>query len=153
MAMTRRQQRIVFIAGIVIAAAAAAYLVLTALKSNIVFFYSPSEIAAARPAEGARLRLGGLVETGSVSHDPDGALRFSVTDGAQSLGVLCPLACAGDVPKLFREAQGVIVEGAFVGGVFVAQRILAKHDERYMPPEVVDALKREGRWREGESAQ
>jgi len=150
--MTRRQQRIAFIAGIVIVAAGAAFLVLTALRSNIVFFYSPSEIATARPADGVRLRLGGLVESGSVNHDSDGALRFSVTDGAQSLAVLCPLDCASDVPKLFREAQGVIVEGMFTGGVFVAQRILAKHDERYMPPEVVEALKREGRWREGEPA-
>ena len=100
-------------------------------------------------APGQRLRLGGLVETGSVARATDGAgVSFRVTDGAATVRVTYD----GILPDLFREGQGVVAEGTLVGGVFQAREVLAKHDENYMPPEVADALKRAGQWQGGAPA-
>lgn len=143
--MTRKQRRLTLIgvAGVVLAVAAG--LVLYALSDRIVFFNSPSDVIAKQIAPGTRIRLGGLVAAGSVVRAADGQVRFDVTDGNTSIAV----AYQGLLPDLFREGQGVVTEGT-VGADFLfhADTVLAKHDERYMPPEVVDALKREGRWEE-----
>ncbi len=148
--MTRKQQRLTMIAGAGAVLAVAAALVLFALRDQIVFFYSPTEIAEKSLAPGTRVRLGGLVEDGSVVRADDGSVRFSVTDTAKSVSV----EFHGLLPDLFREGQGVVAEGAIAadGGV-AADTVLAKHDERYMPREVVDALKAQGVWKEGEAVQ
>lgn len=145
--MTRKQRRLTMIgiAGVVLAAAVG--LVLFALSDRIVFFNSPSDIAASTPPAGQRIRLGGLVAEGSVTKGADGRVDFAVTDGSATL----PVVYRGILPDLFREGQGVVVEGTMNGGAFMADTVLARHDERYMPPEVADALKKQGVWREGES--
>ena len=136
-----------FAAAVVLAGAGGAALVLTALKDNVLYFYSPSDLRAKHVPEGVAFRIGGLVERGSVRHGPGAEVHFTVTDGR--VGV--PVAYAGVLPDLFREGQGVVASGSMDGsGTFAASEILAKHDERYMPPDVVDALKRAGRWKEGE---
>jgi cytochrome c-type biogenesis protein CcmE len=123
----------------------AATLVLTALRDNIVFFYSPSQLAEKKPAPDRRLRIGGLVEQGSVQKD-GAVVRFKVTDLKESV----PVVYRGLLPDLFREGQGVIAEGSLgADGIFAAREVLAKHDENYMPPEVAKALKESGRWQEG----
>jgi len=146
--MTRKQRRLTLIgiSGLVLVAAVA--LVLSAMRDSIVFFRSPSEIAQQRPAAGTRLRIGGLVKPGSVVRGDNLNISFAVTDGKNDVAV----RYQGIVPDLFREGQGVVAEGALdAGGIFVADTVLAKHDERYMPREVVDALKKAGRWQEGEA--
>lgn len=143
--MTRRGRRAVVIATSGAVLAVALGLVLYAMRGTIVFFRSPSEIVAA-PKPGARVRLGGLVETGSLARGPDQQVDFAVTDGAASVKV----RYRGLLPDLFREGQGVVAEGALdSGGLFVASTVLARHDETYMPREVVDALKAQGHWQEG----
>lgn len=141
--MTRRDRRLVVIgvAGALLALAVG--LTLFGLRDAVVFFYPPSEIVAkAKPGE--RVRLGGLVEEGSVARDSEGALVFRVTDGAGVVAVRYP----GDPPDLFRENQGVVAEGVInSSGRFDADRVLAKHDENYMPREVAEALKEKGEWR------
>lgn len=129
----------------------AASLVLNAFNREIVFFFSPSEIVAEKPVPGRVIRLGGLVETGSVKKLGDGAtVSFKVTD----LKAATEIAFRGVLPDLFREGQGVVVEGAFNdSGNFVATQVLAKHDENYLPPEVAKALKASGRWQEGAGTQ
>ena len=118
--------------------AAAAALVLTALDDNLAFFYSPSDLADRAPAPGETIRVGGLVEEGSVARDGL-AVAFRVTDTAVSL----PVRYAGALPDLFREGQGIVAEGRLgADGVFTADTVLAKHDETYMPPEVADAIER-----------
>jgi cytochrome c-type biogenesis protein CcmE len=145
--MTRKQRRIAMISSALAVLSLAVGLVLIALRDNIVFFYGPSELAQKAPAAGARLRIGGLVKEGSVSRLPDEAIRFKVTDSKQDVEVLYK----GALPDLFREGQGVVAEGALApDGIFRADTILAKHDERYMPREVADALKKQGVWREGD---
>jgi cytochrome c-type biogenesis protein CcmE len=125
---------------------AAAGLVLYALSDRIVFFSSPTDIVTKQIAAGTRLRLGGLVVAGSVVKQDDGHVRFDVSDGRTSIAV----SYQGLLPDLFREGQGVVAEGVVAGDFsFAADTVLAKHDERYMPPEVVDALKKAGRWQEG----
>ena len=125
---------------------AAAALVLTALNDNIVFFYSPSQLAEKHPGPERRFRLGGLVEQGSVKKDGL-EVRFTVTDLQKTV----PVVYRGLLPDLFREGQGVIAEGTLGSdGTFTARDVLAKHDENYMPPEVARALKESGRWKEGE---
>ncbi|MEC8846871.1 MAG: cytochrome c maturation protein CcmE [Pseudomonadota bacterium] len=127
----------------------ASALVLSAFEENLVFFFSPSDLQAKEVAPGQRLRLGGLVETGSVARATDGVgVSFRVTDGATTVRVTYD----GILPDLFREGQGVVAEGTLVGGVFQAREVLAKHDENYMPPEVADALKRAGQWQGGAPA-
>jgi len=121
-------------------------LVLTAIEDTLVFFRTPSDIAAEAPAETQRLRLGGLVGKGSVEPQPDGVTtRFRIEDGGHAVTV----SYTGVLPDLFREGQGVVTEGVLVGGVFRADEVLAKHDENYMPKEVADALKEQGVWQEG----
>ena len=144
--MTRRQRRLILIGGSLGVLAVAAALVLSALKDSIVFFNSPTDIAEKHPAPGTRLRVGGLVKTGSLQRGDNLLVRFAVTDGNHDIAV----RYQGIVPDLFREGQGVIAEGTVEpGGTFKADSVLAKHDERYMPREVVDALKKSGRWQEG----
>jgi cytochrome c-type biogenesis protein CcmE len=126
-------------------------LTLNAFRSRIVFFFSPSNIVADRPATGQVIRLGGLVEAGSVVKAGDGAtVNFRVTDLKNAVAV----SYRGVLPDLFREGQGVVVEGSYGSdGSFTASEVLAKHDEKYMPPEVAKALKASGRWQEGENGQ
>ena len=143
--MRRRNQRLAMIgvAGAVLVLAAA--LTFAGLRDSVVYFVAPSELATkARP--GHRLRLGGLVVEGTVRHEADGVTMFSVTDGATEVQV----RYAGILHDLFREGQGVVAEGSWSPGhAFEAERILAKHDENYMPREVADALKRRGMWKGG----
>jgi cytochrome c-type biogenesis protein CcmE len=145
--MTRRQRRLALIGTSLAVLAVAAALVLSALRDAIVFFNSPTDVAEKHPAPGTRLRIGGLVKPGSIERGDNLLVRFAVTDGKTDIAV----RYQGIVPDLFREGQGVVAEGKLdTGGVFAADTVLAKHDERYMPREVVDALKRSGRWQEGE---
>ena len=144
--MTRRQKRLAMIAAALVVLGSATGLALYALRDNVVFFLSPSEVAEKALKIGQRLRVGGLVEPGSIKHGAGERLEFDVTDGKAALHV----AFVGLPPDLFREGQGVVAEGALSGpDELDADTILAKHDERYMPREVVDALKKEGRWQEG----
>jgi cytochrome c-type biogenesis protein CcmE len=125
--------------------AVAVALVLTALKDSIVFFNSPTDVAEKHIATGARIRLGGLVKEGSVQRGDNMQVRFDVTDGKNTIRV----AYQGLLPDLFREGQGVVTEGALDGaGTFKADSVLAKHDEKYMPREVADALKKQGHWKD-----
>ncbi len=127
--------------------AAAAALMLSAFEDNIVFFYSPTEVLAKKLGADRRVRIGGLVEDGSVEKAGI-EVKFRVTDLAAAI----PVTYIGILPDLFREGQGVVAEGRFVDGVFRADEVLAKHDENYMPPEVAEALKKSGRWQEMEKA-
>jgi cytochrome c-type biogenesis protein CcmE len=148
--MTRKQRRLTLIGAGVGVLALAAALVLSALRDSIVFFNSPTEIAEKQLAPGTRVRLGGLVKPGSVKRGEQLAVRFAVTDGKRDIAV----AYTGLLPDLFREGQGVVADGVIgPGDTFRADTILAKHDERYMPKEVADALKKTGHWKEGETAQ
>lgn len=148
--MTRKGRRLVLISAALGVLGIAAGLVLFALNDTIVFFRSPSEIASEHTAPGTRLRLGGLVKDGSVVKLDNAHVRFVVTDGGAEVAV----AYAGILPDLFREGQGVIAEGVLEGdGSFRADTVLAKHDEKYMPKEVADALKKQGVWKEGEATQ
>ena len=138
----RRRLTAVAIAAPILAASAA--LALYALGDSVSFFYSPSQARAAGVPVGRTIELGGLVMTGSFRKTPDGGIAFNVTD----LRGQDPVVYKGEVPDLFREGQGVVAKGAFrPDGVFQASEILAKHDERYMPRELVKALKASGEWR------
>ena len=142
--MTRKQRRLVLIGGSLGVLALAAVLVLTALKDSIVFFNSPSDVVEKRVAPGTRIRLGGLVKPGTLERGDNLAIRFEVTDGNNGIKV----AYQGILPDLFREGQGVIAEGSLdQAGLFKADSVLAKHDEKYMPKEVADALKKQGHWK------
>jgi cytochrome c-type biogenesis protein CcmE len=146
-AMTRKQRRLILIGSSLGVLAIAAALVLSALRDSIVFFNSPTDIAEKHPAAGTRMRVGGLVKPGTLQRGESLQIRFDVTDGKSDIAV----RFQGIVPDLFREGQGVVAEGKLDGGgIFIADTVLAKHDERYMPREVVDALKKTGRWQEGE---
>lgn len=137
--MSPKQKRLTAILAIAALLAIAATLVLGALRDNIVFFYTPSEIPA--DADGKSIRLGGLVKRGSV--DIDGLKsNFIVTDGDAELAV----SFDGALPSLFREGQGVVAEGRISDGLLTASNVLAKHDETYMPREVADSLRDKGVW-------
>jgi cytochrome c-type biogenesis protein CcmE len=139
--VTRKRRRLyVLIAGMACLGVAAA-LVLSALNDSLVFFYSPSDVIAKQVGPERRIRVGGLVEPGSVARAGT-TVDFRVTDGQHTL----PVTYTGALPDLFREGQGVVAEGSLKDGVFRAATVLAKHDEKYMPPEVADALKRSGHW-------
>lgn len=146
--MTRKQKRSAFIAGVFAVAALAAFLVLGALNRSVAYFYTPSDLAALEAAPSGMIRLGGLVEAGSVRYPTDDAeVHFVIVDE----GARTPVVFRGILPDLFREGQGVIVQGRLAGsGGLEAVEVLAKHDENYMPREVADALKKQGRWKEGE---
>jgi cytochrome c-type biogenesis protein CcmE len=137
---TRKTRRLIALSGAGAALSLAVGLVLVALRDDIVFFRSPSEVLT-RVAEGKQLRLGGMVEDGSIVRSTDGLhVTFHVTDGSGSV----PVSYRGVLPNLFREGQGVVVEGAMHGGTFEAASVLAKHDENYMPREVKAALEKGG---------
>lgn len=142
--MTRKRRRLYFVVLGLLGLGAGAALVLTAFQDNIVFFFSPTEVAA-KPICEQRCRIGGLVAAGSVVREGQN-ISFDVTDTTETVSV----KYVGILPDLFREGQGVVAEGRMNGGVFMASTVLAKHDENYMPPEVADALKKSGRWKEGE---
>jgi len=138
--MTPRRKRLAIILGIVASVGVATALVLNAFQSNLVFFYSPSQVAAKQAPSGRTFRLGGLVQSGSLQRDGV-QVRFQVTDTAQTIAV----RYQGILPDLFKEGKGVVAQGTLgADGVFVAREVLAKHDENYMPPEAADALKRAG---------
>ncbi|MGE0093395.1 MAG: cytochrome c maturation protein CcmE [Alphaproteobacteria bacterium] len=141
--MKPKRRRLLFVLiGLALLGGAAA-LALSALRDTMVFFYAPADLAEKPPRPGASLRVGGLVEEGSVVRD--GAhVTFRVTDLTASV----PVTYTGVLPDLFREGQGIVVEGKLApDGTFAATRVLAKHDEKYMPPEVAEALKKSGQWR------
>ena len=137
--MTRKQRRLTMIAAALTVLGIALGLVLVAMRDNIVFFYSPAEIAQKDIKPGTRMRLGGLVKTGSVERGADRSVTFVVSDGAGEVRV----RYTGLLPDLFREGQGIVAEGRMgPNGVFMASEVLAKHDENYMPPEAAEAVKK-----------
>jgi len=137
--MNKRSRRKVLIVGIVFGVALAAVLGLTAFEENLLYFYSPTQVKAGEAPQEHSFRVGGLVVAGSVKREPDSLkIVFDVTDNAEVMSV----EYTGILPDLFREGQGIVAMGNFrADGRFVAQEVLAKHDEKYMPPEVADALK------------
>ena len=145
--MTRKQRRLSFLlVGLAVLGGATA-LTLSALEDTVTFFYSPTELATKELPQGRTVRIGGIVEQGSWVRG-SGEAKFRVTDMAKAVDVVY----RGQLPDLFREGQGVVCEGMLgADGVFRATEVLAKHDENYMPREVVDALKKSGRWQEGET--
>jgi cytochrome c-type biogenesis protein CcmE len=131
--MKPKNQRLVLVAAAIFAVLAAVLLAMWGLRERASYFYTPAEIAAGKAAEGQAVRLGGMVERGSIRRLPDGVtIRFAVTDGSART----PVLYRGIVPDLFREGSGAVAEGRLEKGIFVADTILAKHDERYMPPEL-----------------
>jgi cytochrome c-type biogenesis protein CcmE len=143
----KKRRRLYFAAALVAAGAVLAVAIVYQLGNNVLYFYSPSDIASKHVEPGIAFRIGGLVEKASLRHGAGADVRFVVTDGARKV----PVDFAGVLPALFREGQGVVATGALDGGgTFNATEVLAKHDEKYMPPELVAALKRSGRWKEGE---
>lgn len=143
--MTRKQRRLTLIGSSLGVLAIAVASVLSSLRDSIVFFNSPTDSADDMAAVGERVRLGGMVKLGSLERGDNLQIRFEVTDGNKDF----PVSYRGIVPDLFREGQGVIAEGHVEpGGTFQAETVLAKHDENYMPREVVEALKKQGHWQE-----
>ncbi len=136
--MTPRRKRLAIVAGILVGVAAATVVATQAFKDNLLYFYDPSQIAAGEAPAGKKFRIGGLVMPGTLQRTP-GSLEvaFDVTDNAHTMKV----KYSGLLPDLFREGQGVIAHGRLENGVFVADEVLAKHDENYMPPEVAKSLK------------
>jgi cytochrome c-type biogenesis protein CcmE len=148
--MTRRQRRIALIGSGLAVLALAVALMLNAFRDSIVFFNSPTDVVEKQIKPGVRIRLGGLVQNGSIVRGENLAVRFDVTDGKNSIAVVYQ----GLLPDLFREGQGVVTEGVLEpSGTFKADTVLAKHDENYMPKEVADALKKQGHWKEGGAKQ
>ncbi len=144
--MTRKTRRLALIGSALCVLGIAVGLVLFALRGSIVFFYGPTEVAEKAPPPGTRLRIGGLVKEGTFAREQGQSVRFDITDTKHDVVV----TYTGLLPDLFREGQGVVAEGVIgQDGLFKADSILAKHDERYMPREVADALKKQGRWQEG----
>ena len=140
--MTPRQKRLVLVGLILAGVAGAVFLALTAFQKNLLYFYTPSQVAAGEAPKDYTFRVGGLVVQGSVKRSEGVTVRFDVTDGAATV----PVTYTGILPDLFREGQGIISIGKMNGqGVFEASEVLAKHDENYMPPEVGEALKKTGK--------
>ena len=137
--MNKRSRRKVLIIAVLFGVSVAAVLGLTAFEENLLYFYSPAQIAAGEAPENRSFRIGGLVVEGSVKRVPDSLeVRFDLTDNTEVMTV----AYTGILPDLFREGQGIVAMGKLkTDGMFVAEEVLAKHDENYMPPEVADALK------------
>ena len=143
--MTRRQRRATLIGVGVSILGFAALLVLYALRDSVVFFHTPAELAGKPVAAGKRIRLGGLVAEGSLRRGVETAVDFAITDTSKTI----PVGYQGVLPDLFREGQGVVAEGKFdPSGRFLADTVLAKHDENYMPPQVAKALKERGAWKD-----
>ncbi|OKO85326.1 cytochrome c maturation protein CcmE [Bradyrhizobium sp. AS23.2] len=147
--MTRKGGRLAIINAAGFTLAIAIGLILFALRDSIVFFYGPTEMAERAPPRGTHLRIGGLVKRGSLTRDGSPTVVFAVTDLKHDVKV----SYTGLLPDLFREGQGVVAEGTVEGpGLFHADTVLAKHDERYMPKDVADKLKQQGAWRNERSA-
>jgi len=138
--MKPRHKRIALIAGALAALGLAVALILNAFQSNLVFFFTPTQVAAHEAPQGRSFRIGGMVEEGSLKRQPDGVtVRFVVTDTVKSV----PVSFKGILPDLFKEGKGVVAQGKLdAEGVFNASEVLAKHDENYMPPEAADAMER-----------
>ncbi len=142
--MTRKQRRAAVIGGGIGILCLAVFLVLFALRDTIVFFHTPGEVAAKQIPAGKRIRLGGLVAEGSLQRGIGTTVSFAITDTVETI----PVSYHGVLPDLFREGQGVVAEGKLdASGRFLADTVLAKHDENYMPPEVAKALKEQGVWK------
>lgn len=140
----KARRRMTLVLAIAPVLALAVGLTLWGLRDSISFFYTPSQAAAAKPKPGKSVQLGGLVVAGSVVKHPDGAVEFNVADKISADHVVYQ----GDLPDLFREGQGIVAVGAYrADGVFEAKQVLAKHDEKYMPKELADELKKQGEWR------
>jgi cytochrome c-type biogenesis protein CcmE len=147
--MTRKQTRLTIILASLAVLSVAAGLILYAMRDTIVFFYTPSEVVEKKLSPGTRIRLGGLVENGSISKTGT-STAFLVTDKIGNMLV----TYNGQLPDLFREGQGVVAEGLLTAdGMMTADTVLAKHDENYMPKDVADKLKAKGVWKEGEGVQ
>lgn len=139
--MTRKQKRLAVIGGGIAFLVAAVLLVMFAFSQSIAYFYVPGDLAKANVPPGTRIRLGGLVESGTVKRGEGSTITFTVTDTLATV----PVTYTGILPDLFREGQGVVAEGAFgTDGLFLADTVLAKHDETYMPKDVADRLKAQG---------
>lgn len=146
--MTRKQRRATFIGLGVGILSVALFLVLFALRDTIVFFHTPKDVVEKQIPAGKRIRLGGLVAEGSLKRGEGLTVTFAITDTAKAI----PVSYTGILPDLFREGQGVVAEGKLdPAGRFVADTVLAKHDENYMPPEVAKALKEQGVWNDGKA--
>ena len=144
---SKQKRRLAFAGALVAVGAGVAAAIIYSLGQNTRYFQSPSDLAADAVRPGRVFVLGGLVTKGSVQRGPGADVRFTVTDGKSSV----PVAYHGVLPALFRDGQGVVTTGAMnETGTFQAQEVLAKHDEKYMPPAVVQALKKSGRWQEGQ---
>ncbi len=144
--MTRKQKRLAVVLGGVSFITVAVLLVMFAFSQSVAYFFMPADIAKTEIRPGTRIRLGGLVAEGSVKRGQGSTVSFTVTDGSGSV----PVTFTGLLPDLFREGQGVVTEGAFdENHAFVADSVLAKHDETYMPKDVADRLKKEGVWEDG----
>ena len=142
--MTRKQKRLSLIFSALSILALSLGIALYALRDSVVFFFTPSEITTKALKIGTRLRVGGLIKTGSIVKASQTSIRFVITDGQSDL----PVSYNGLVPDLFREGQGVVAEGKYSGmDIFTADAVLAKHDERYMPREVAESLKQKGLWK------
>jgi len=147
--LTRKGRRLAIVSAAGFTLTIAVGLILFALRGSIVFFYGPTEMAEKAPPRGTHLRIGGLVKRGSLTHDGSSTVVFAVTDLKHDIEV----SYTGLLPDLFREGQGVVAEGTVEGpGLFHADTVLAKHDERYMPKDVADKLKQQGTWRNERSA-
>lgn len=145
--MTRKQKRLSVIGGALAFLGLATFLTFWALGQKASYFYMPGDLAANAVSEGQRIRLGGLVARGSIQRGQGTEVDFAITDQVDTVKVVYN----GILPDLFREEQGVITEGSFgPGGVFVADSVLAKHDENYMPKEVAEGLKEKGLWQENQ---
>ena len=146
--MKPRHKRLSIAAGLLLATGGIVALVLNAFQSNMVFFFSPTQVAAQEAPQGRTFRIGGMVQAGTVERDGL-KVKFVVTDTAQAI----PVRYEGILPDLFQEGKGVVAQGQLQDGVFVAREVLAKHDENYMPPEAADAIKRaqKGQSRLGDS--
>ncbi|HSA81833.1 MAG TPA: cytochrome c maturation protein CcmE [Geminicoccaceae bacterium] len=146
----RKRQRLILVVVALTLVGGATGLVMLALSDSVAFFVTPTDIATDKVEVDRRFRLGGLVVPGSIERSgEDGTVAFALTDQAHEVRV----RYQGLLPDLFREGQGIVAQGHLGGdGVFVASEVLAKHDENYMPPEVAEALKQAGVWRDGEAA-
>jgi len=136
--MKARQKRLILVVAGVALLGGAVALVLSAFQQNLVFFHTPTEVAAGEVPQGRTFRIGGMVEEGSIKRDADGVtVRFAITDTAKTV----PVAYKGPLPDLFKEGKGAVAQGAIgADGTFMASEVLAKHDENYMPPEAQDAI-------------
>ena len=147
-ARIKRRRRILFLLLGFSALSISGTLILLATRDSIIYFYSPTELLNKNNIENKLIRIGGLVKTGTLKRKENLKINFVVEDGKNEIKV----EYQGILPDLFREGQGVICEGKVIkNDIFFAYKILAKHDENYMPPEVADALKKSGKWREGEN--